>query len=80
MQNYMIVCFSFCSSGQPAFAGFQERDGVMLYSLPGSGTEQILLLSNTSNVGETGVWVYRIDDSISIEPGGLYIFCSLYYL
>ena len=37
-----------------------------MYTLPGSDTEQIMLLSNTSNVGEPGVWVFKVDSVIGI--------------
>ncbi len=53
----------------PAFSGFQKQSGALAYTLPGSGTEQILLLSNTSNVGELGIWVFRVDSEI--QPGGI---------
>lgn len=58
-------------SGTPAFVGFQNVTGKKVYSLPGSGTEQVLLLQNTSNIGEPGIWVFRIDDQFSIESGGI---------
>ncbi len=53
----------------PAFVGFQNQSGAQVYTLPGSGTEQVLLLSNTSNVGEPGVWVFRVDSEIGIGEG-----------
>ncbi len=54
-----------------AFAGFQNQIGTLEYTLPGSGTEQILMLSNSSNIGEPGVWVFRVDNEIQ-QGGSLY--------
>jgi len=46
--------------GTPAQAGFDGGDGVHFYALPGSLSESILDLCRTSNVGEPGVWRFRI--------------------
>ena len=62
----------------PAFAGFRDQMGTPIHSLPGSGTEQILMLSNSSNIGEPGVWVFRIDNEI--QPGGMYIYVQNVHL
>ncbi|APD93183.1 hypothetical protein BM523_03685 [Alteromonas mediterranea] len=34
-------------------------------SLPGSGVEEILELAESSNVGETGIWVYNFRDGVA---------------
>ena len=52
-----------------AQAGFNRGDGTGFYALPGSGTSEILALTNTSYVNMSGVWVFRVDGDISI--GGL---------
>ena len=58
------------NSGMPALmtasVGFHNQSRAPVYTLPGSDTEQVLLLSNTSNVGEPGVWVFRVDSVIGI--------------
>ena len=53
-----------------AQAGFDAGDGARSYSLNGSGTEEILLLSETSNVGTPGLWLFRVDGNATIEPAG----------
>lgn len=71
----MCACISYYS-GSPAFVGFQDGSKSFRFSLPGSESEQVLFLSNTSNVQVPGVWVYRIDDSASIESGGVLVYMN----
>ena len=53
-----------------AQAGFNREDGIGFYALPGSGTSEILALSNTSYVNMSGVWLFRVDGDVSI--GGMF--------
>lgn len=46
--------------GTPAQAGFDAGDLTNFLSLPGSFTEEVLELVNTSNVGVDGLWSYAI--------------------
>ncbi len=48
--------------GTPAQAGFDASDRIHFFSLPGSLTETVANLCTTSNVGEPGVWRFRIRD------------------
>ena len=51
------------SSSIGAIAGFNINDGVTTVSqtLPNSGTDDIALLTTTSNVGNPGVWMFEVD-------------------
>ena len=53
-----------------AQAGFNRMHGLNFYTLPGSGTSDILFLSNTSYVNMSGVWIFRIDEEEAISIGG----------
>ncbi|AWV89227.1 EGF domain-containing protein [Bradymonas sediminis] len=48
--------------GTPATAGIDAGDTVNAVALPGSGTAAVLDLVNLSNVGEPGVFEYRVAD------------------
>ena len=53
-----------------AQVGFNAGDGIHYYRVPGTDTaEGLLALSNTSNVGITGQWVFKVSGS-SVEVGG----------
>jgi len=54
--------------GQPAKAGFDVGDGVTFISLPGSCTDNVLDIAHNSNVGETGVWIWRVDGQLEDPP------------
>ena len=54
---------------KPALAGFAAGDG-KTYNLPGSGTSSWRELSNSSNCGTPGRWVFKI--SQDIQAGELY--------
>lgn len=45
--------------GNPALVGFDSGTGTV-FNLPGSGTNEILLLGNRSNIDVPGVFVFRI--------------------
>ena len=48
--------------GDPAEVGYDAADGISFYNTPASGTENILSIANTSNVGVGGVWALRLDE------------------
>ena len=49
-----------------AQAGFNRGDGVDFYVLPSSMDSEILTLSNTSYVNVSGVWIFEVDESVTI--------------
>ena len=53
-----------------AQAGINRGDGTNFYVLPGSGTSDILLLSNTSYVNISGVWIFQVDSG-QVSIGGM---------
>ena len=46
------------------------RDEVEFLSLPFSGTDSVLNLTELSNVGKPGVWIFKVDE---ISVRGTYI-------
>ena len=42
-------------------AGINAGDGTRYYSIPGSGTHEMLTLPKQTNVGRPGQWIYRLD-------------------
>jgi len=51
-------------------AGFNAGDGVTYYTINGSFTDKIpMILSNSSNVGIDGKWIFRVDKN-NITSGG----------
>ncbi len=59
-------------SGIFGIAGLNAGDGVLHESLPGSGSRNILDITNLSNVEIPGVWIYRIDTANFTRPGTVY--------
>ncbi|XP_059177943.1 sushi domain-containing protein 2-like [Physella acuta] len=57
--------------GIPAQAGFNAGDRTNFYEIDGANTEAVINLTETSNLGIPGKWIFRIDSS-HIETG-----CSL---
>ena len=45
----------------------------MSFILPGSGTDEIRLLNRTTNVNQTGVFLYRVDDPTQVHLPGMHI-------
>ena len=45
----------------PAQAGFSAGDGMRYFTVNGSGTDAVLSLNSTSNVGQPGVWIFQVD-------------------
>ncbi|XP_074786481.1 alpha-tectorin-like [Athene noctua] len=48
--------------GTPAHAGFNSGDDKNFYNIPGSQTEAIINVTQTSNVNVPGRWVFRVDE------------------
>nr|XP_014429304.1 sushi, nidogen and EGF-like domain-containing protein 1 [Pelodiscus sinensis] len=48
--------------GKPAQAGFNSGDNKNFYNIPGSRTEAVLRIGQTSNVGVPGRWVFQVND------------------
>jgi len=49
-------------------AGFNAGDGRRFITIPGSGTEDIVNISNTSNVDIPGVWIFQTSEFSLINP------------
>ena len=54
---------------QPPEAGFTSGNGTGFYELPYSGTDDVALLQDTSNIAEPGVWVFLVSGN-DIYSGG----------
>lgn len=52
--------------GSPAKAGFDYGDQQTWYTIPGSCQNSVLNITETSNVGDPGKWVFRIDSNLKI--------------
>ena len=48
--------------GDPAQVGYDAGDYIWFYNIPASGTDNILGVATTSNVGVGGVWAFRLDE------------------
>ena len=46
--------------GLGANIGFNAGDGMRSFMVPGALTNQVLNIDKESNVGETGVYIYRV--------------------
>ncbi|XP_066565247.1 sushi, nidogen and EGF-like domain-containing protein 1 [Amia ocellicauda] len=55
--------------GIAAQAGFNAGDGRRYFNIPGSRTEDVVDVEETTNVGIPGRWVFRIDDA-QVQVGG----------
>lgn len=55
--------------GIAAQAGFNAGDGWRYFNIPGSRTDDIAGIANTTNVGIPGRWVFRIDNN-HVQVGG----------
>ena len=49
------------SGGTEALAGINAGDGKNFVTIPGSLTPKIISITQTSNVGNPGVWIFRVD-------------------
>lgn len=61
----LMSALSFLSSQ----AGFNAGDGKRYFNIPGSRTADVVNVEGTTNVGQPGKWVFRIDDA-NVEVGG----------
>ncbi|XP_030839937.1 uncharacterized protein LOC583108 isoform X2 [Strongylocentrotus purpuratus] len=61
--NYGDINWAASGGGTPAQVGFNDGDGVNFYSVPGSRTAAVIDIATTSNIGVSGRWVFRTDDS-----------------
>ena len=50
--------------GTEALAGINAGDGVNSVTIPGSRTSNITNLVMTSNVGDPGVWIFKIGQGL----------------
>ena len=48
--------------GTPAIAGIDAGDGVIFKTIPGSLTPSIINITQTTNVGIPGIWMFRISE------------------
>ena len=58
--------------GTPAQVGFDAGDGIRYFTVPGSRTDEIINVAETSNVGIPGMWIFRIDGQ-EVEAAGCQI-------
>ncbi|XP_030847139.1 sushi, nidogen and EGF-like domain-containing protein 1 [Strongylocentrotus purpuratus] len=61
--NYRDINWAAGGSSSPAQVGFNAGDGVNYYSVPGSRTAAVVDIETTSNIGVSGRWVFRTDNS-----------------
>ena len=50
--------------GTEALAGINAGDGVNSVTIPGSHTPNITNLVSTSNVGDPGVWIFKLGQGL----------------
>lgn len=70
INNYLDNGINWCSfevdglgngrTGFSAQAGFNDGHGINNFFVPGSGTQDIINISSTSNVGIPGKWIFRL--------------------
>ena len=41
--------------------GRLQRDGIKYFIMPGSATDAIINVTSTSNIGQPGRWMFRLD-------------------
>ena len=61
--------------GISALAGFNAGDRVRFSTVPGSLSDDIINVTDTSNVGIPGVWMFQISNAAedcSTDPQGMY--------
>jgi len=46
------------TNGGAAVAGYDADDGENFFNIPGSGTDDIINVTRTSNVGNPGTWIF----------------------
>lgn len=63
--------------GHPTRVGFDAGDGVNYLNAPNSCTNSIVNISMNSNVGNNGVFVYRVDSNTNNNPEQTNVTCIL---
>ena len=53
--------------GTEALAGINVGDGINHITIPGSLTPSIIDITQTSNVGIPGVWIFKVDEGNSLH-------------
>ena len=53
----------------PAQVGFNAGDGLRYFSHPDSFTTRLIDIPTTTNTGEPGVWVFKVDGEDVIPAG-----------
>ena len=59
--------------GTEAVAGINAGDGVNYITIPGSLTPSIINITQTSNVGIPGIWMFKVNEGIIMI--NMYILC-----
>ena len=54
--------------GDRADVGLVSEDPNNSFFLPASNTSAVLMLDSTSNVDNGGLWIFRVDQDVVIEP------------
>ena len=49
--------------------GFNAGNGIDYYSIPDSGTEAMMNITRTSNVGVPGMWVFKASEAVIRSHG-----------
>ena len=50
--------------GNAATAGYDAGDGENFFNIPGSGTSEVINITQTSNVGNPGMWIFRTTQQV----------------
>jgi len=53
--------------GSEALAGINAGDGVNSLTIPGSLTPSIINITQTSNVGIPGVWIFKVNEGKGVR-------------
>ncbi|CEF64491.1 EGF-like calcium-binding domain and Nidogen, extracellular domain-containing protein [Strongyloides ratti] len=59
--TFAHIVYSKLSTNKDAIIGFHGEPGLHYLTLPGSGTEDAILLGDKSDIGIPGEWLFRID-------------------
>ena len=63
--------------GTEALAGINAGDGINYITIPGSLTPSIINITQTSNVGIPGIWMFKVNEGIMINVYILYVHCNV---
>lgn len=61
IQTVAVFIYHNIEWGEQAQIGFNAGDGHAFFKLPGALTDETINMDEESNVGEAGLFVYRID-------------------